>query len=152
MDNLLEQIKDFKKCVKSDNSDYLTGYLSALSAVEGMIEARKMKMSDNEVRLIDANLVIQKLKSYYNKLSPSIYSEIIRRDEVSSCIAELINAPTVEAQPVKHGQWIKHRIDDPKSILYGAVKDTTCSVCGKSTPYNTEYCMHCGARMDGDSE
>ena len=99
MDNLLEQIKDFKKCVKSDNSDYLTGYLAALSAVEGMIEARRMNMSDNKVRLIDANIVIQKLKSYYNKLSPSIYSEIIRRDEVSSCIAELINAPTAEASP-----------------------------------------------------
>lgn len=57
-----------------------------------------------------------------------------------------------DSEPVKHGWWIKHRIDDPKSILYGAVKDTTCSICGKSTPYNTEYCMHCGARMDGDSE
>lgn len=64
------------------------------------------------------------------------------------------DAPTIEAEPVKHGRWIKHRIDDPKSILYGAVKDTTCSVCGKSTPYNTEYCMHCGSKQDlgGDSE
>lgn len=59
--------------------------------------------------------------------------------------------PTIDMEPIKHGHWIKHRIDDPKSILYGAVKDTTCSVCGKSTPYNTEYCMHCGARMDGEN-
>lgn len=36
-DDILEQIKDFKKCVKSENRDYLTGYLSALSAVEGML-------------------------------------------------------------------------------------------------------------------
>lgn len=64
----------------------------------------------------------------------------------------LIKEKGADVQPMKHGRWIKHRIDDPKSILYGAVKDTTCSVCGKSTPYNTEYCMHCGARMDGDSE
>ena len=62
------------------------------------------------------------------------------------------NMPTIEAEPVKHGRWIKHRIDDPKSILHGAVKDATCSVCGKSTPYNTEYCQNCGARMDGDSD
>lgn len=65
---------------------------------------------------------------------------------------EITNLSAADVQPVKHGRWIKHRIDDPKSILYGAVKDTTCSVCGKSTPYNTEYCMHCGARMDGDGD
>ena len=34
---LLEQIVDFKRCQKSTNCDYLTGYISALSAVEGMI-------------------------------------------------------------------------------------------------------------------
>lgn len=35
--NLKSQIKDFKKCVKSENSDYLTGYICALSAVEGVV-------------------------------------------------------------------------------------------------------------------
>lgn len=34
---LLEQIKTFKRSQKSTNCDYLTGYISALSAVEGMI-------------------------------------------------------------------------------------------------------------------
>lgn len=34
---LLEQIKTFKRSQKSVNCDYLTGYISALSAVEGMI-------------------------------------------------------------------------------------------------------------------
>lgn len=33
---LKKQIADFKRAVKSENSDYLTGYISALSAVEGM--------------------------------------------------------------------------------------------------------------------
>lgn len=37
LDSLKERIKSFKKCVKSENSDYLTGYICALSAVEGMI-------------------------------------------------------------------------------------------------------------------
>lgn len=36
--SLKAQIAEFKRCVKSDNSDYLTGYISALSAVEGMID------------------------------------------------------------------------------------------------------------------
>ena len=68
-------------------------------------------------------------------------------DALKAAIEFLKNAKTV-----KHGRWIKHSIDDPKSLLYGAVKDTTCSVCNRSTPYTTEYCMHCGARMDGDTK
>ena len=34
---LIKEIADFKRCQKSENCDYLTGYISALSAVEGMI-------------------------------------------------------------------------------------------------------------------
>lgn len=36
--DLREQIASLKRCVTSENSDYLTGYLCALSAVEGMID------------------------------------------------------------------------------------------------------------------
>lgn len=35
--DLQSQIADLKRCTKSLNSDYLTGYISALSAVERMI-------------------------------------------------------------------------------------------------------------------
>lgn len=62
------------------------------------------------------------------------------------------NMQATDVQPVKHGYWINHRINDEKSLLHGAIKDTTCSECKKSTPYKTNYCMHCGARMDGDAE
>ena len=36
--SLREQIAEFKRRVMSNSSDYLTGYLSALSAVEDMID------------------------------------------------------------------------------------------------------------------
>lgn len=35
--NLSKQIADFKKAVTSPNSDYMTGYLCALSVTEGII-------------------------------------------------------------------------------------------------------------------
>lgn len=35
--SLKKQIADFKKSVNSPNSDYMTGYVSALSATEGII-------------------------------------------------------------------------------------------------------------------
>lgn len=37
---LLQQIADFKRCQKSKNCDYLTGYICALSVVEGMIASQ----------------------------------------------------------------------------------------------------------------
>lgn len=36
-DELKKQIAKVKKCFTSENSDYMTGYISALSVVEGMI-------------------------------------------------------------------------------------------------------------------
>ena len=36
-DALKRQIAKVKKCFRSENSDYKTGYISALSSVEGMI-------------------------------------------------------------------------------------------------------------------
>lgn len=36
-DALKKSIADVKKCFRSDNNDYMTGYISALSVVEGMI-------------------------------------------------------------------------------------------------------------------
>ena len=36
-DWLKDEIAKFKRCIQSQNCDYLTGYLCALSAVEGMI-------------------------------------------------------------------------------------------------------------------
>ena len=37
---ILKQIRQFKRSVKSEYSDYLTGYICALSAVEGMIASQ----------------------------------------------------------------------------------------------------------------
>ena len=36
-DALKKQIAKVKKCFRSENNDYMTGYISALSVVEGMI-------------------------------------------------------------------------------------------------------------------
>lgn len=61
-------------------------------------------------------------------------------------------APTIEAEPVRHGRWEDHM-----------VRDWRCSECGKRVPkqvrfdgycYNDKlaYCPHCGAKMDGGGE
>lgn len=61
---------------------------------------------------------------------------LLARDDVKE-------APTIEAEPVRHGKWIVDAEDFRHQI--GWVK---CSQCDfpTSTAYN--YCPHCGAIMD----
>ena len=41
LSEIKSEIANIKRNVKSDNSDYLTGYISALSAVEGIIDEKE---------------------------------------------------------------------------------------------------------------
>ena len=47
--------------------------------------------------------------------------------------------PTVDAEPVVHGKWIRNVIDG----IY------VCSECECTMECCTNYCPNCGARMDG---
>lgn len=70
---------------------------------------------------------------------------------------DIASAPTVDAEPVKHGHWIV------KKTATGATY-TVCSYCNTSVKYNDEYgtgvlnlkgaprCPNCGAKMDEVSE
>ena len=64
---------------------------------------------------------------------------------VGLVLPELIdNAPTVEAEPVRHGHWV-----EAKYPLF------TCSECGatyQDTGYSYNYCPNCGAKMDLEQE
>jgi hypothetical protein len=51
--------------------------------------------------------------------------------------------PCADVQPVKRGKW-KKRMSTSDSIK--------CSVCGNNHGYETSYCPHCGARMDGETK
>lgn len=99
------------------------------------------------MRLIDADALKEKL--------PPVFIEASCRD----CpvvrgfvgLGNLINeAPTVDAAPVVHGEWIEGE-DEYTSFL-------KCSVCGEefcswdSDCARTNYCPNCGAKMDGGAE
>ena len=80
-------------------------------------------------------------------------------DTVYGCvIADTIDSmPTIEVEPVKHGEWIfQGRRDEDGRNIY------RCSGCNFEVgvfPCNfiswrthEKYCPGCGARMDGDSK
>ena len=103
------------------------------------------------MRLIDADA----LKEYYGKWANK-NTEFLKAEVDAYIDAQ----PTIAAEPVRHGRWVK---DD----LY----NTVCSVCGERIPcteeYDTDddcggtydveidetpYCPNCGAKMDAKEE
>lgn len=80
-------------------------------------------------RLIDADAVMR----------------LIPYEEFNARMA-ITNAPTIEAEPIRHGHWIM------KPNGYG-----TCSNCNKCSldimgGVHSNFCPNCGAKMDEVSE
>ena len=107
------------------------------------------------MRLIDADALKDKLQQHHDfyvmawgGFGKMPIGEKKRVDEITNCIAEVVNAPTIEP---KQGEWIVD-ISNYKSI---------CSVCGANETdfiYGIEmwyglgkskFCSNCGARMKG---
>ena len=63
-------------------------------------------------------------------------------------------APTIDAEPVRHGEWILN----PCNLYNDAT--WVCSVCGNEwvlidgNPHGNQmnYCPNCGAKMDGGTK
>lgn len=65
------------------------------------------------------------------------YVEVFYKDDVD-------NAPTVEAEPIRHGHWIEE-----KSIGDCCYKCSNCGFIRDAYLLEIEnYCPNCGARMD----
>ena len=96
------------------------------------------------MRLIDADALLDDLKSSAKDAreweEETQDEEIKIRDEQTfgtfvECALRVKNAPTIEAEPVRHGRW-----------ECGGF----CSECGiDNEERKTDFCPNCGARMDG---
>ncbi len=100
-----------------------------------------------KVRLIDANALVDKLL----KVDLDHDERITKSGAVADMVCLISNAPTIEAEPVRHGRWILViQIVSP----YGAEIEEKCSLCGCDiSRYGTQpmykFCPNCGAKMDG---
>ena len=96
------------------------------------------------MRLIDADALI------YSFCENPSYSAAM-----FSKIKGLIKAaPTIEAEPVKHGRWDERNIyictsDGEPVACIG--REYKCSECGRTENKQEPYC-HCGAKMDGGAD
>lgn len=92
------------------------------------------------MRLIDADtLNYVRVRIYHDDGTIGGYNAVVPSSEIK-------NAPTVDAEPVRHGKWILWR------DLNG-IKRCKCSECIVSYGnMDTPYCPNCGAKMDGEME
>ena len=66
---------------------------------------------------------------------------------------EIEEAPTIEAEPVRHGRWESYL----SPVCLSGDLYYRCSICNVSDPWqmttrgHPSYCPNCGAKMDGDS-
>ena len=97
-------------------------------------------------RLIDADAVYKEICRIYEYEYPTASGAF---DEfVSKTLENIIyNAPTVDAEPVRHGKW---QPMNERNEIYGDVY--MCDNCGRGfvSCENFHYCPKCGAKMDGE--
>lgn len=99
------------------------------------------------MRLIDADAkaLAQRINNNFGAVTRFIIKSILK------------DAPTIEAESVKHGRWEYN----PDDVYWGSsLKRKRCSVCGTTAHFDrerhkfvlTDYCPHCGAKMDLEEE
>ena len=95
-------------------------------------------------RLIDADaLITAVLKNAID------YAVVFGDSEMHRLLVQVIaHQPTIDAEPVRHGKWIKA---DSQQYFRKHYPCFTCSECGyrKDSQKKWNYCPNCGADMKG---
>lgn len=102
----------------------------------------------SEVRLVDANELIRQFK--IDKVGVN-FLDYNTKAAYADCIRTVKCAKTIDAEPVRHGHWIK--ITGVAPPEYHGLH--YCSVCNEGALRDkhfremlSDYCPACGARMD----
>lgn len=108
-----------------------------------------------DVRLIDANALVKQIEGTHCKDCNSYNGAMCRACEWMDAMDYIEDAPTVDAQPVKHGKWLEYS----RNALETYIECTNCCVASRQIHLQMvtsnafglpNYCPNCGAKMDGD--
>lgn len=92
-----------------------------------------------DVRPIDANALMKRIEEVYCKDCNSYNGVMCRACAHMDDMDFIEDAPTIDAQPVKHEKWVR----DASGKL-------NCSYCGYVPKWDDDkFCAGCGAKMNG---
>lgn len=75
-----------------------------------------------------------------------------RACDVDDLKMELDEAPTIDAEPVRHGKWILDRLASTSGGTYGVRRCSRCEAYYQGDSFGWNYCPHCGAKMEAKDE
>lgn len=92
------------------------------------------------MRLVDADVVKTELDAWAVVINKPKY--YLRED----ALYVIDTLQTIDAEPVKHGEWIIHR----STFEQYQPTEFECNQCGEkfTNMSNANYCPNCGAKMD----
>ena len=97
------------------------------------------------MKLIDADALADNIAVLFERNQALIDEWLMY--QVEDAIDE---APTIDAEPVRHGKWIEHH----EPYTWMGYTYWSCSECGfecgyeKDITIRTNYCPNCGAKMN----
>ena len=99
-------------------------------------------------KYIDADELLKRLNACKYPAEKTTMRQVTYNAVISDACRSVDAMPAADVQEVRHGRW-KHTRDlyscpDGNQLFYGKI----CSVCNNVSPYETPYCMNCGAKMD----
>jgi hypothetical protein len=86
-----------------------------------------------------------------------LFDRMYEQGKADAIEMALKEAPTIEAEPVRHGRWVYHEC---VSSHDGAISGYSCSECNAFVDeeifdmdeFHKDFCGHCGAKMDGGAD
>ena len=96
------------------------------------------------MRLIDVEAFSKEMKNRYCTNCDSYNGVRCRACWVDDMISDVEDFPTVDAEPVRHGHWVRYRCFIKCSSCGKLFRETN----GARSPTTFLYCPECGAKMD----
>ena len=95
------------------------------------------------MRLIDADALKEQCFEF---------ADDVPRSAMAFAQGQINCAPTIEAEPVRHGRWIDHMVRDWRCSECGERINKVRKVDGYCYDDKPNYCPNCGCRMDKEND
>lgn len=94
---------------------------------------------------IDREAAVKAVKDYAHMVIDKGRKSLDTVDDTLNIVARIEKIPSADVDPVVHGKWMPFHSEAAGDIQY-------CSACEIGFDAKTDYCPHCGAKMDGGGD